>query len=538
MTLTTQDLLVRLLSVLLLITINAFFVTAEFSMVSVRRSRISQLVDEGDGPARAVQRLQRRIDLLLSTTQFGITLSSLALGWIGEGTLAVALRALIESLPFPPGVRGFVAHSLAIPIFTFMLIAYLQIVLGELFPKSLALLYPEQLSRLLAPPSLAIARFFSPFVWGLNQSTRGLLKLGGIEYTGQPYTRVTPEELQLIITTSSESMGLEAEEREILNNVFEFGDVLAEEVMIPRTNIVAISSAATFQELLNEMTVSCHSRYPVMRESLDDILGIIDFRDLAKPLAEGLLSPQTSLETWIRPARFVSEQMLLSELLPLMQRSHLEMVIIVDEFGGTAGLVTINDLIAEIIGDSSEAAETEEITLQYIDDQTFLVQAQLDIEEVNELVDLDLPITEEYQTLAGFLIYQLQKIPTVGETLSYQNLEFTVISAEGPRIEQIQIHQLEPESETEDLERVNEQIEAAELSVSQESPTPEENPDYSADIPEENQAEIDAERREISQEISREEFLREEAEREDFEREFNRESDRIETWTIDEDKES
>ncbi|MEB3281061.1 MAG: hemolysin family protein [Lyngbya sp.] len=539
MTLTTQDLLVRLLSLLLLIAINAFFVTAEFSMVSVRRSRISQLVDEGDGPARSVQRLQRRIDLLLSTTQFGITLSSLALGWIGEGTLAVAIRALIQSLPIPSVFQDFIAHSLAIPILTFMLIAYLQIVLGELCPKSLALLYPEQLSRLLAPPSLAIARFFNPFVWGLNQSTRWLLKLGGIEYTGQPYTRVTPEELQLIITTSSESMGLEAEERELLNNVFEFGDFLAEEVMIPRTNIVAISSTATFQDLLNEMTISGHSRYPIMRESLDDILGIIDFRDLAKPLAEGRLSPETSLETWIRPARFVSEQMLLSELLPLMQRSHLEMVIIVDEFGGTAGLVTINDLIAEIIGDSSEPTETEEITLQYIDDQTFLVQAQLDIEEVNERVDLDLPITEEYQTLAGFLIYQLQKIPTVGETLRYQNLEFTVISAEGPRIEQIQIHQLEPESETEYIDLMNEQIESAEVSADQEVLNPNENLTSEPQISEENQAEIQAERREVNEEISREEHLRREAENPDFNPEIYEETiDKDGSYRLDEEQES
>jgi CBS domain containing-hemolysin-like protein len=538
MTLTSQDLLLRLLSVLLLIAINAFFVTAEFSMVSVRRSRISQLVDEGDQPALAVQRLQRRIDLLLSTTQFGITLSSLALGWIGEGTLAVAIRALIVSLPIPLELQDFIAHSLAIPIFTFVLIAYLQIVLGELCPKSLALLYPEQLSRLLAPPSLAIARFFSPFVWGLNQSTRWLLKLGGIEYTGQPYTRVTPEELQLIITTSSESMGLEAEEREILNNVFEFGDVLAEEVMIPRTNVIAISSTANFQNLLDEMTVSGHSRYPVMRESLDDILGIIDFRDLAKPLAEGLLSTESSLESWIRPARFVSEQMLLSELLPLMQRSHLEMVIIVDEFGGTAGLVTINDLIAEIIGDSSESTETEEITLQYIDEQTFLVQAQLDIEEVNELVDLDLPITEEYQTLGGFLIYQLQKIPTVGETLRYQNLEFTVVLAEGPRIDKIQIHQLEPESQTEDLDLMNEQIEAAELSMNEYSLTTVENPPSETTIPEENQAEIEAERREINQEMGREEQRRMEAESQEINQEFKQETKREEGWRVDEEKES
>lgn len=244
-------------------------------MVSVRRSRINQLADAGDVQAKTVQSLQRSIERLLSTTQIGITLSSLALGWIGESTMAVLVAAGIGQLPLPRSVSQFMAHSLAIPI-TFFVIAYLQIVLGELCPKSVALLYSEQLARFLGPPSLAIARFFNPFIWILNQSTRLLLRLVGIQYTGQGwYNRVTPEELQLIITTERESTGLEAEERELLKNVFEFGEVEAVEVMVPRTSIAAIPSTATFQTLLEEIAQTGHSRYPVMGESLDDIQGII-----------------------------------------------------------------------------------------------------------------------------------------------------------------------------------------------------------------------------------------------------------------------
>ncbi|NEP08225.1 MAG: HlyC/CorC family transporter, partial [Okeania sp. SIO4D6] len=261
-----------------------------------------------------------------------------------------------------------------------------------------------------------------------------------------------PEELQLIISTSTESTGLEAEERQLLSNVFEFGEVSALEVMVQRTNIDAISSTATFKNLLDEIKVSGHSRYPVIGESIDDIQGIIDFKELAQPLAKGLLSSQTLIIPWIRPVRFVSGQMYLSKLLSLMQRmrqipnsrQHPEMVIVVDEFGGTAGLITREDLIAEIIGGNSyEVTGTEEFTLQMLDDKTFIVQAQLSVEEVNELLNLDLPLTEDYQTLGGFLIYQLQKIPTAGEKLWYENLEFTIISAEGPRLDQIKISQLE-----------------------------------------------------------------------------------------------
>ncbi len=241
------DVALRLLSVLLLIAINAFFVTAEFSMVSVRRSRIHQLVKAGDIPAIAVEMLQRSIDRLLSTTQLGITLSSLALGWIGESTIVVLVNAWFKSWPLPSGMTTFLAHSLSIPI-AFFLIAYLQIVIGELCPKSLAMLYSEQLARFLGPSVKAIVRFFSPFIWILNQSTRFLLRIFGIQYTGQGWRPpVTPEELQLIISTEWGSTGLQHAERELLNNVFEFGDVMAQDVMIPRTSIIALPKDATFQ---------------------------------------------------------------------------------------------------------------------------------------------------------------------------------------------------------------------------------------------------------------------------------------------------
>jgi CBS domain containing-hemolysin-like protein len=453
-----SDVLMRILAVLLLIAINAFFVTAEFSIVSVRRSRINQLVTAGDVQAKTVQDLQRGLDRLLSTTQFGITLSSLALGWIGESTMAVLLSTLFVRLPLPEQTQQVMAHSLAIPA-AFILIAYLQIVLGELCPKSVALLYPEQLARFLGPPSVAIARLFHPFIWVLNQSTRWLLRLVGVEYAGQGwYHRVTPEELQLIITTTTESPGLEAEERELLSNVFAFADVTAGEVMVPRTSIVAISKETTFQELVQEVANSGHSRYPMMGESLDNIVGLIEFKDLAEPLAAGTLKLDQPLHNWIRPAQFVSEEMPLNELLELMRRSGQTMIIVVDEFGGTAGLITLQNVVAEIIGETHEPENQDESDVVFIDEQTFLVQAQIDVEEVNELLNLSLPLSEEYQTIGGFVIYQLQKIPTVGEQLRYANCEITVESIEGPRLERIQVRRLETPVSSEEVD-----IEVADL---------------------------------------------------------------------------
>ena len=440
----------RLLSVFLLIALNAFFVAAEFSVVSVRRSRIHQLVESGDAQAKTVQELQAHLDRLLSTTQLGITLSSLALGWIGEKTIAVLVAQAIGRLPLSAETINFLSHSLSIPI-GFFLLAYLQIVLGELFPKSIALMYAERMAKVLGQPSRAIARVFNPFLWVLGQSTRLLLRLVGIRYSSQGwYDRVTPEELQLIVATERESTGLEAEERELLGNVFKFGDVCAGDVMVPRTQIQSLPSDATFQMLLEEMARSGHSRYPIVGDSLDDILGILDFKDLVAPLAEERLPLDAILHPWIRPARFIPESAPLSEMLPLMQRSrssnfpYPEMTIVVDEFGGTAGLLTLQDAIAEIVGDRSDSDPIEDLSVQILDDRTFLVQAQMHLEEINELLDLDLPLIDEYQTIGGFAIYHLQKIPEAGETFFYQDIELTAIATDGPRIERIQIRRRPP----------------------------------------------------------------------------------------------
>ncbi|MDP5339334.1 MAG: hemolysin family protein [Nodularia sp. (in: cyanobacteria)] len=442
-TLIWTDVGLRLLSVLLLIAINAFFVTAEFSMVTVRRSRIHQLVEAGDIPAIAVQGLQRSIERLLSTTQLGITLSSLALGWIGESSIVVLVKSWLKSWPLPLEMSNVIAHSLSIPI-AFFLIAYLQIVLGELCPKSLAMLYPEELARFLGPSVKAIVRFFNPFIWILNQSTRFLLRIFGIEYTGQSWrSPVTSEELQMIISTERESTGLELSERELLNNIFEFGDVIAQEVMTPRTSITALSKDATFQNLLQEMISTGHSRYPIIGDSLDDICGIVYFKDLAQPLAVGKLPPEANIQPWMRHARFVPEQTPLSELLPMMQQEKPAMVIVVNEFGGTVGLLTIQDVIAEIIGNAGEPDTINDLLVEMLDNQTFLVQAQINLEDLNEVLHLNLPLTKEYQTLGGFVLYQLQKIPVKDEVFYYDNLEFTVVSAVGPRLHQIQVRRLE-----------------------------------------------------------------------------------------------
>ncbi len=433
----------RLLAVLLLIGINAFFVAAEFSMVSVRRSRISQLVSQGDVQAKTVQQLQRSLDRLLSTTQLGITLSSLALGWVGESTMAVTLAFWITQTPLNAAQSEALAHALAIPV-AFFLIAYLQIVLGELCPKSVAMLYPEQLARFLGPPSLTIARLFNPFIWILNQSTRLLLRLVKIQYSEQvSYSRLTPEELQLIIRTTAETPGLEAEERVILNNVFEFRDVTAGEIMVPRTQINAIPRSATFGELIEVVADAEHSRYPVTGDSLDDIQGMVELKQFLQPLAHQQINADTPILPWVKPARFVPEYTPLHELLATMQRTGEELVVVVDEFGGTAGLLTLRDLTTEIIGEIHEPDSDTEQPVQLLEDQSYRVKAHTDLEEVNTLLNLTLPYSDDYQTLGGFLIYQMQKIPHAGDRLVFAECEWVVLSTDGPRLGDILVRSLD-----------------------------------------------------------------------------------------------
>lgn len=438
--LTGTEVAVRLLSVVALILLNAFFVTVEFSIVSARRSRINQLATSGDLQAQTVQKLQQKLNSLLSTTQLGITLSSLALGWIGEHTMAALIIHWLARLPIQDRLSQFFSHSVALPL-AFLLLAYLQIVLGELCPKSVALSYPEHIARFLGPPSLTIARLLKPFVWLLNQSTTLLLTILGIkdDSTGR-YGGVTPEELRLLINTSTEVPALKKGEREILSNVFEFRGATVEEIMVPRTQIAALALSATFQNLLDEIVRSKHSRYPIIGESLDNVLGMINFHDLALPLSRGELSSQSSIEAWIKPAKVVPETLPLNDLLTQMQQSAREMVIVVDEYGGTAGLVTFRDLTAKIIGDADSTEPVEKIIYQ--DSYTVIFPAQSDLDDVNERLSVALPTSENYATLGGFVIFELQKIPQVNEQLIYEDLELTVAAAEGPKLTKIKIRRL------------------------------------------------------------------------------------------------
>ncbi len=421
----------RLLLVFGLIAINAFFVIAEFAILSVRRSRITQLVAAGDDRAKQVQDLQRGIERLLSTTQVGITLSSLALGWIGERAIAQIFAQGLENASL--------AHSVAIP-FTFILLAYLQIVFGELIPKSIALIYAEQIARLLGAPSLAIARIFSPLIWVLDRSTKLCLRLVGIKDRYEDPDRVTFKELQAMVSTERESGGLAIEQREVLTKVLEFADTIATDVMVPSTQIVTVPQTASCQAILIKVATTGYSRYPVIDMSLNKIMGVVSFKDFVPLLAQGKSPGQILIEKWIQPVEFVAESTPVSVVLQQMQEFNRQMTIVVDEFGNTAGLITRQDAIEEMIGMKVTSDRPTQL-LQKLADGTFLIQAQINLEDLNQQLNTNLPLADDYQTLAGFLLNKMQHFPQDGESLDYGDWNLTVVSTVGPRINQVRIQQ-------------------------------------------------------------------------------------------------
>ena len=427
----------RLLIVCALIAIDAFFVVAEFSILSVRRSRITQLVAAGDDRAKQVQNLQRGIERLLSTTQVGISLSTLALGWIGERAIAQIFAQSLRNVAW--------AHSLAIPM-TFVLLAYLQIVFGELIPKSIALIYAEQIASFLVTPSLTIARIFSPLIWVLDRSTKLCLRLLRVKYRDEDRddlwsafgNRVTFKELQAMVSTERESGGLEIEQREILTKVLEFADKIATDVMVPSTQIVTVPKTATCQTLLIKIATTGYCRYPVTDTSLNKIIGVVSFKDFVPLLAQGKPASQIPIEKWIQPVEFVAESTPVSAILKQMQQFDRHMTIAIDEFGNTAGLITRQDAISEMIG-MNVSPDRETQLLQKLVDGTFLIQAQINLEDLNEQLPINFPLADDYQTLAGFLLNKLQHFPREGESLDYGDWNLTIVSTIGPRIDRVRV---------------------------------------------------------------------------------------------------
>lgn len=431
--------LVKLLAVAALVLANGFFVAAEFSLVSVRRTRVDELVAAGNETARVVRHAIDDPDRFIAATQLGITVASLGLGWIGEPALAHLIEPLVGWLP--GAWIGVASYGLAVGI-AFFLITFLHVVVGELAPKSIALQYPEKTAFVVARPTLLTENLFRPLIWLLNGTGNGLLRLVGLQAPTGHQRVHSVEELKMLIADSERGGVLESEEEEILQRAFAFGDRRVQEAMIPRPDVVGIEATATITDLLQVFRQRPHSRFPVYEGDLDNIIGVVAMKDVLRALAAGKDAFGRPVRSLARQTLFVPETRPIGSLFVQMRDQRIQMAIVMDEYGGTAGVVTLEELVEEIMGRMTDEWVAEPAAIERVDEQSVRIDAQLRVDEVNAELDIALPENDDYETVAGFLLYRLGRIPKEGEGCRYGDLHLTVAEMEGPKITKVLIRWL------------------------------------------------------------------------------------------------
>lgn len=430
----------RLMGAFALVAMNAFFVVAEFALVSVRRTRIDELVAQGNQSARVVRHAIKDPDRFIAATQLGITLASLGLGWIGEPAFAELLAPLLRLIP--AGWEDAVLHSIAGGV-AFAIITFLHVVLGELAPKSIALQQPEKASLAVARPIMITETLFRPAIWALNGTGNLLLRLIGLGRAAGHAQVHSVDELRILMRESQEGGAIEADQEEMLQKVFEFGERQARAVMIPRPEVKGIAAGSTLKDLLSVFAETKHARYPVFENDLDDVVGIVAAKDVLLAMSQRSLPLETPVDVLMRPALFVPETADLSDLFAEMRGRHAQMAVVIDEYGGMAGVVTLEELLEEIVGRVSDELIGDEEPVVRLDDTTMEVDALLRVDEVNDQLGTHLPEGEEYETLAGLILFRLQHIPGEGEKLYVAGLELTVTQMKGRRIEKVQVRREE-----------------------------------------------------------------------------------------------
>ncbi len=425
--------LLRLVAVVLLVLMNGFFVAAEFALVSVRKTRIAELIAQGNTSAEWVRKAIEDPDRFIAATQLGITLASLGLGWIGEPALGKLLRPIIDL--FPATIEEGLSHSLSAGL-AFAIITFLHVVVGELAPKSIALQNPVRTSLAVAQPTVITEWIFKPAIWILNGTGNALLKLLGFEPATAHELVHSPEEIKMLATASAESGVVKDSEEEMLHAVFEFGDMLVRQVMVPRTEMIALQEDATLEEMIEVAIQYPFTKLPVYGESLDQVIGVVHLKDLVRAL-HGESNSNKTAQDLMREAIFVPETAKLDDLLNRFRARKRHLAIVLDEYGGTAGVVTLEDLLEEIVGEVSDPFD-DEPEIKDLPDGSSSVDGLTLIYEVNKYFDLNLndPI---YDTIAGYILGQLGRMAKIGDVITIDGTTLRITAMDGLRIARISI---------------------------------------------------------------------------------------------------
>ncbi|MGV3641650.1 MAG: hemolysin family protein [Adhaeribacter sp.] len=422
--------IVNILLTIFLVLLNGFFVAAEFAIVKVRASQVELRAQAGNRLAKTALNMITHLDAYLSATQLGITLASLGLGWIGESVVSEIILNIMHAAGFQGSEA--LAHKIAIPI-AFSVITVLHIVFGELAPKSLAIQRSEATTLAVAWPLQLFYYLFKPAIWLLNGFSNLLLKAIGITPVHGAEVH-SSEELRLIFEQSKESGAIQDSQHELFENVFSFNDRMVKQIMVPRTKLAALDIESSEDKILDMVFTEGYSRIPVYRDSIDNIVGVLYVKDLLIVIRRG---ESIVLEQLIRPAYFVPETKKINRLLQHFQRSHLHMAIVSDEFGGVSGIVTMEDIMEELVGEIQDEYDEEVPVVEKTGDFEFKVSTAASILDVNDFLPYPLPEGEDYETVGGLINVIYGTIPEIGDTAVFQEYEFKVLSKSQRNIESV-----------------------------------------------------------------------------------------------------
>ena len=435
------DVILNIFIVLFLVFMNGFFVAAEFSIVKIRSSRLEMLIENGDRRARYAKKLTDHMDAALSVTQLGITLASLGLGWVGEPAVAQMIALLVQPFAVSPAMTHTIAFAVA-----FSLITAFHIVLGELAPKSMAIQNAEATVLGVAMPMLIFHRVMYPFVWVLNHVANWVVKMLGFDPTSEESEAHTEDEIRILMEDSHKKGFIDKTEFDFVDNVFDFSDKKVRDIMIPRTDMVCLYLEESVEENIQTALTNQMTRYPICRDDKDDIIGFLHIKDLMEDICH---NRRPNFEHLARTALIVPETMAVSRLLKTMQKGCEQIAIVVDEYGGTAGMVTLEDVVEEIVGDIRDEFDEERPVVERRDELTYSVDAMLQLEEFDDILELDIE-DENVESIGGWLLDQVETPPRVGQQIEYNGTLFIVEEVRKVRITRILVKLSQPLAEEHD----------------------------------------------------------------------------------------
>lgn len=425
--------IVNLFIIAILLAATAFFVASEFAIVKMRSSRINQLIDEGNDMAQSAKTVTGNLDEYLSACQLGITITALGIGWLGEPAIGKLLHPVFEQLDIPSAAVQVLSISLAFAIITF-----LHVVIGELAPKTVAIQKAEKITLAFSKPLILFYHIMFPIIWILNGSARVLIRLLGMKQVSEHELAHSEEELRILLSESYESGEINQSEYKYVNKIFKFDDRIAKEIMVPRTQIISLEVDESLQSHLHIIKSEKYTRYPVVDGDKDHIIGMVNIKEIFTDLFQSKQLDSFSLRSYIRPVIQVIDSVPIHDLLLKMQKEHIHMAILIDEYGGTAGLVTVEDILEEIVGEIRDEFDADEVPLvQKINDDTYIIDGKVLISELNDLFGLEIE-EGDVDTIGGWMLtekYDIQK----GELVELGSYTFKIKDMENHHIRYLEL---------------------------------------------------------------------------------------------------